>query len=177
MISRSCCISWPPRSSDTHRMASYTCWTATSASKQSQNAFRTARTSLTWSSPVKRESMTKCWRVRILHTAMMLIVLVVYHSRLCKQTHIFSYFLLKCLFFSLVIADLNSREQETLQPVHVINVDIQDNHEEATLGAFLICELCQCVSVTGSQVLLYTYRAYIKPVKEVCFLSEGKDTV
>lgn len=43
-------------------------------------------------------------------------------------------------------ADLNSREQETLQPVHVINVDIQDNHEEATLGAFLICELCQCVS-------------------------------
>lgn len=45
-------------------------------------------------------------------------------------------------------ADLNSREQETFQPVHVINVDIQDNHEEATLGAFLICELCQCVSVT-----------------------------
>ena len=43
--------------------------------------------------------------------------------------------------------DLSSREQETLQPVHVINVDIQDNHEEATLGAFLICELCQCVSV------------------------------
>jgi len=43
--------------------------------------------------------------------------------------------------------DLNSREQETLQSVHVINVDIQDNHEEATLGAFLICELCQCVSV------------------------------
>lgn len=30
--------------------------------------------------------------------------------------------------------------------MHVINVDIQDNHEEATLGAFLICELCQCVS-------------------------------
>uniref|UniRef100_A0A8B9L8W5 RNA polymerase II subunit A C-terminal domain phosphatase SSU72 n=1 Tax=Astyanax mexicanus TaxID=7994 RepID=A0A8B9L8W5_ASTMX len=45
-----------------------------------------------------------------------------------------------------VLEDLNSREQETFQPVHVINVDIQDNHEEATLGAFLICELCQCVS-------------------------------
>ncbi|XP_068934361.1 RNA polymerase II subunit A C-terminal domain phosphatase SSU72 isoform X1 [Petaurus breviceps papuanus] len=44
-----------------------------------------------------------------------------------------------------VVEDLNSREQETCQPVHVINVDIQDNHEEATLGAFLICELCQCV--------------------------------
>lgn len=44
------------------------------------------------------------------------------------------------------ISDLNSREQETFQPVHVINVDVQDNHEEATLGAFVICELCQCVS-------------------------------
>ena len=32
--------------------------------------------------------------------------------------------------------------------MHVINVDIQDNHEEATLGAFLICELCQCVSIS-----------------------------
>ncbi len=53
------------------------------------------------------------------------------------------------LSFSVVAPpDLNSREQETLQPVHVINVDIQDNHEEATLGAFLICELCQCVSVS-----------------------------
>ncbi|XP_058530274.1 RNA polymerase II subunit A C-terminal domain phosphatase SSU72 isoform X1 [Ochotona princeps] len=44
-----------------------------------------------------------------------------------------------------VVEDLNSREQETCQPVHVVNVDIQDNHEEATLGAFLLCELCQCV--------------------------------
>uniref|UniRef100_A0A8C7TKG8 RNA polymerase II subunit A C-terminal domain phosphatase SSU72 n=1 Tax=Oncorhynchus mykiss TaxID=8022 RepID=A0A8C7TKG8_ONCMY len=41
-----------------------------------------------------------------------------------------------------------SREQETFTPVHVINVDIQDNHEEATLGAFLICELCQCIQHT-----------------------------
>lgn len=46
-------------------------------------------------------------------------------------------------------SDLSSREQETFTPVHVINVDIQDNHEEATLGAFLICELCQCVSVSA----------------------------
>lgn len=51
------------------------------------------------------------------------------------------------LFVTLSQSDLNSREQETCQPVHVVNVDIQDNHEEATLGAFLICELCQCVSV------------------------------
>uniref|UniRef100_A0A3P8Y9I8 RNA polymerase II subunit A C-terminal domain phosphatase SSU72 n=1 Tax=Esox lucius TaxID=8010 RepID=A0A3P8Y9I8_ESOLU len=47
-----------------------------------------------------------------------------------------------------VLEDLSSREQETFTPVHVINVDIQDNHEEATLGAFLICELCQCIQHT-----------------------------
>lgn len=31
------------------------------------------------------------------------------------------------------------------KPVHVINIDIQDNHEEATIGAFLICELVTLV--------------------------------
>lgn len=66
--------------------------------------------------------------------------------------YLFSYLFVKIWqipsFFFRLFTDLNSREQETLQPVHVINVDIQDNHEEATLGAFLICELCQCVSVS-----------------------------
>lgn len=57
-------------------------------------------------------------------------------------------------------SDLNSREQETLQPVHVINVDIQDNHEEATLGAFLICELCQCVSVSRQYLPTAAARAH-----------------
>lgn len=42
-----------------------------------------------------------------------------------------------------VVEDLCSREQETFQPVHVINVDVEDDPESATLGAFLICELCQ----------------------------------
>ncbi|EHB00156.1 hypothetical protein GW7_01941 [Heterocephalus glaber] len=50
--------------------------------------------------------------------------------------------------FDQVVEDLNSREQETCQPVHVVNVDIQDNHEETTLGVFLICELCQCIQHT-----------------------------
>lgn len=31
-------------------------------------------------------------------------------------------------------------------PVHVINIDIQDNHEEATVGAFAICDLITMVS-------------------------------
>lgn len=32
------------------------------------------------------------------------------------------------------------------KPVHIINIDIPDNHEEATMGAFLICDLVQMVS-------------------------------
>lgn len=31
-----------------------------------------------------------------------------------------------------VVEDLNSREEETCRPVHVVRVDIQDNREEAT---------------------------------------------
>ncbi|KAK6175581.1 RNA polymerase II subunit A C-terminal domain phosphatase SSU72 [Patella vulgata] len=40
-----------------------------------------------------------------------------------------------------VIEDLETREKSGGQAVHIINVDIQDNHEEATIGAFMICEL------------------------------------
>ncbi|XP_075857421.1 RNA polymerase II subunit A C-terminal domain phosphatase SSU72 like protein 6-like [Microcebus murinus] len=42
-----------------------------------------------------------------------------------------------------VVEHLCSREEETLQPVHVINVEVEDDPEGAMLGAFLICELCQ----------------------------------
>ncbi|XP_057551087.1 RNA polymerase II subunit A C-terminal domain phosphatase SSU72 like protein 3-like [Hippopotamus amphibius kiboko] len=42
-----------------------------------------------------------------------------------------------------VVEDLCTREQETCQPVHVINVDMEDTLEDATLGALIICELCQ----------------------------------
>ncbi|CAH1239261.1 SSU72, partial [Branchiostoma lanceolatum] len=38
---------------------------------------------------------------------------------------------------------LETRDSGADAPVHVINIDIQDNHEEATIGAFLICDLCQ----------------------------------
>ena len=34
----------------------------------------------------------------------------------------------------------------SVQPCHVINIDIQDTHEEATIGAFLMCELLQSLS-------------------------------
>ena len=40
---------------------------------------------------------------------------------------------------------MEGRDSQTT-PVHVINIDIQDNHEEATIGAFMICDLVALVS-------------------------------
>lgn len=40
-----------------------------------------------------------------------------------------------------IIEDLESREKGDSYPTHIINIDIQDNHEEATIGAFMICDL------------------------------------
>lgn len=42
---------------------------------------------------------------------------------------------------------MESRAQTDNRPVHVINIDIQDNHEEATMGAFLICDLVAMVRI------------------------------
>jgi hypothetical protein len=44
---------------------------------------------------------------------------------------------LNCGFF----LDLESREKSTNRPVHIINIDVADNHEDATLGAFILYEL------------------------------------
>ena len=42
---------------------------------------------------------------------------------------------------------LEAQGSSVFTPVHVINIDIKDNHEEATLGAFLILKLCNTVSI------------------------------
>ncbi|ESO08240.1 hypothetical protein HELRODRAFT_75246 [Helobdella robusta] len=41
-----------------------------------------------------------------------------------------------------ILEDIENREKLDISPVHIINIDIQDNHEEATVGAIMICELC-----------------------------------
>ncbi|UYV69190.1 SSU72 [Cordylochernes scorpioides] len=45
--------------------------------------------------------------------------------------------------FDQVVEELQSREPVDNTPVHIINVDIQDNHEEATIGAIMIYELAR----------------------------------
>lgn len=44
------------------------------------------------------------------------------------------------------LESLEGRIPEENIPVHVINIDIEDNHEEATLGAFMICDLAAKLS-------------------------------
>jgi len=42
-----------------------------------------------------------------------------------------------------VLQDLEEREQQSCEPVHVCNVEIKDNHMEAVTGALKIVELCE----------------------------------
>lgn len=45
-----------------------------------------------------------------------------------------------------VIEELAYRVPTDNTPVHIINIDIQDNHEEATIGAFLIRDIASLLS-------------------------------
>jgi hypothetical protein len=42
--------------------------------------------------------------------------------------------------------DIESRGPSTYTPVHLVNINIQDNLDEATFGSFLFCELCEMLS-------------------------------
>ncbi|XP_003389608.1 PREDICTED: RNA polymerase II subunit A C-terminal domain phosphatase SSU72-like [Amphimedon queenslandica] len=48
--------------------------------------------------------------------------------------------------FDTVIDDIESRGPQIYSPVHVININIQDNLDEATFGSFLFCEMCEMMS-------------------------------
>lgn len=50
---------------------------------------------------------------------------------------------------------MESKPPTDNKPVHIINIDIQDNHEEATMGAFLICDLVSMVCFYVIQLDIY----------------------
>lgn len=52
------------------------------------------------------------------------------------------------LFVLLFFKELSNRDSTDNTPVHVINIDIQDNHEEATIGAFIISDIASILSST-----------------------------
>ncbi|KAJ1369098.1 RNA polymerase II subunit A C-terminal domain phosphatase ssup-72 [Parelaphostrongylus tenuis] len=41
-----------------------------------------------------------------------------------------------------VVDHLHTKPSTSGNPAHVINIDIEDNPEEATIGAWFVCELC-----------------------------------
>lgn len=43
------------------------------------------------------------------------------------------------------LTEIESQGSSTYSPVHIINVEVKDNQEDATLGAFLVLELCDMV--------------------------------
>ncbi|CAF1076845.1 unnamed protein product [Didymodactylos carnosus] len=45
--------------------------------------------------------------------------------------------------FDQVLEDLDNRDKKTNELVHIINIDVADNPEDATLGAFMLCDLGQ----------------------------------
>jgi len=57
--------------------------------------------------------------------------------------------------------DLESREKTDPESVHIINIDIQDNPEEATIGAFMICDLCTLVRAAQMSGCMYSVIAAV----------------
>ena len=51
-----------------------------------------------------------------------------------------------------VLECFNSRDSVTETPVHVINMNVVDNPEDATIGAFLLCELAQLLTSRFSTI-------------------------
>jgi len=65
-----------------------------------------------------------------------------------------------------VIEFLENRENTSNVPVHVINVDVQDNHEEAVAGAFLISDLVSMLAQTSD---------LDNEIDEVCYNFESEN--
>ena len=52
------------------------------------------------------------------------------------------------MYWYVTLTELSNRESNSSEmgtESHLINIEILDNHEEATIGAFLICDLCAMV--------------------------------
>ncbi|KAK2424790.1 RNA polymerase II subunit A C-terminal domain phosphatase SSU72 [Trifolium repens] len=52
--------------------------------------------------------------------------------------------------FDMVVEDLHNRDHVLLKTVLIINLEVKDNHEEATIGARLTLDLCQEIEAVES---------------------------
>lgn len=65
-----------------------------------------------------------------------------------------------------VVEFLENRENSSNVPVHVINVEVTDNHEEAVAGAFLISDLVSMLAKTSD---------LDNEIDEVCYNFESEN--
>ena len=82
-------------------------------------------------------------------------MLICTHGLLISETFFFS--------------ELESRVSENYVPIHIININIQDNHDEATFGSFLFYEICQMV-----RLLVETPTTIIAETKIMYLQTQGK---
>ena len=61
-----------------------------------------------------------------------------------------------------VLECFNSRDSVSETPVHVINMNVVDNPEDATIGAFLLCELAQLLTSRFITPSLHVLNSIIK---------------
>ncbi|XP_065186823.1 RNA polymerase II subunit A C-terminal domain phosphatase SSU72-like [Sycon ciliatum] len=50
--------------------------------------------------------------------------------------------------YDAVLDDIESRSSALARPVHVINIDVPDNHEDAMLGSIVMCDFCEMLRVS-----------------------------
>lgn len=65
-----------------------------------------------------------------------------------------------------VVEFLENRESRSNVPVHIINVEITDNHDEAVAGAFLISDLVSMLAKTSD---------LDNEIDEVCYNFESEN--
>lgn len=51
-----------------------------------------------------------------------------------------------------MIEDLEGREPQDFEPIHILNLEVKDNAEEAEVGAIIALELCQLLQKNAKQL-------------------------
>lgn len=105
-------------------MEFFTCWIVIEELKHFRKNFKHVMINLMLYSHVKKESMIKLLKVFNYFS--------IYHL------------MIKLFFFHFIEMSLRSPMDYTT--VHIINIDVQDNHEEATIGALLISKMAQSLA-------------------------------